>query len=179
MRLDQFNRSQFDRGKPMWVEAVWVVIQALLFSAWFPGSFWRRWLLKSFGAEIGTDVVIKPGVSVKFPWRLQIGNYSWIGEKVWIDNLADVTVGANVCISQGAYLCTGSHDVQDEQFRLITKPIVIEESAWISAFVKIAPGVTVRKASVVELGSVLTQDTEEASVYFGVPASFKRKRFLS
>jgi putative colanic acid biosynthesis acetyltransferase WcaF len=65
---------------------------------------------------------MKPGLKVKFPWRLVIGDHVWLGEDVWIDNLAEVWIGDSVCISQGAYLCTGSHDWRDEAFTLVTKP---------------------------------------------------------
>ena len=61
-------------------------------------------------------VVIKPNVKIKYPWNLYIGNNSWLGEKVWIDNLDIVSVGNNCCISQGAYLLTGNHDYRSEYF---------------------------------------------------------------
>jgi hypothetical protein len=89
---------------------------------------------------VGTGVVIKPHVRVKFPWKLYIGDHSWIGESVWIDNLAQVTIGSNCCISQGAYLCTGSHRWDRDTFDLVTKPIVIEDQCWVGAMARVAPG---------------------------------------
>lgn len=87
MRLDAYTTGGFDRGAPRWKEALWLAISGLLVASWLPGSGWRKRLLRAFGATIGWDVAIKPGVRIKFPWRLSVGDYSWIGEDVWIDNL--------------------------------------------------------------------------------------------
>lgn len=90
-------------------EMAWIGLEALLVAS--PIRLMARCrLLAAFGAKLGRGVVIKPGVRVKFPRKLAIGDHSWIGERVWIDNLAPVEIGANCCISQGAYLCAGSHD---------------------------------------------------------------------
>ena len=120
-------RSSLDRGRPWLVEAAWMCVQALLFGTWLPGSRWRVWLLRLFGSRVGRGVAIKPRVRVKFPWKLSVGDHSWIGECAWIDNLCDVAIGSNCCVSQGAYLCTGNHDWSDPAFALITKPVVPTE----------------------------------------------------
>ena len=127
MQLSQFSNQDFNRGAPVLLEIIWLATQGFLFSTWLPGAKWRCWLLRIFGANIGKGVNIKPRAHVKFPWRLSIGNYSWIGEGVWIDNLNEVKIGNNVCVSQGSYICTGSHDYKNEHFRLITKPIIVED----------------------------------------------------
>ena len=119
---------------------------------------------------------IKPHVKIKFPWRLTVGDYSWIGEGVWIDNLDQVVIGSNVCMSQGVYICTGNHDYKDEAFRLVTKPVTIEDQCWIAAFSKITPGITVKRRSVISFGAVLTKDTKENSIYAGNPEEFVRIR---
>ncbi len=167
-RLDQYV-SSLDRGRAYWVEALWIVIQSVLFSLFLPGSRWRVLLLRLFGAQIGCVVVIKPGVRVKFPWRLAVGDYSWIGEDVWIDNLAQVNIGAHCCISQGAFLCTGSHDWRDPTFSLITQPIQIEDGAWVAAQAIVAPGVNIGMGAVLGLGSVATSNLEGGWIYLGCP----------
>lgn len=174
MNLKTFNNISFDRGASLTKQVFWLVTEAILFSSSLPGSVWRRWLLCAFGARVGQGVVIKPRVRIKFPWKLILGNDSWIGENVWIDNLDWVTVGSNSCISQGAYLCTGSHDWSKPTFDLIVKPIVIGEHAWISAFCKVAPGVTVASGSVCVIGSIVTKSTREWEVWGGNP--FKKLR---
>lgn len=177
--LASFRNPEFDRARPMWAEALWMVVQALLVSSWVPGSAHRRGLLKAFGARIGDGVVIKPKVKIKFPWRLEIGDYSWIGEDVWIDNLAPVKIGSNACISQGAYLCTGSHDWSSPTFDLIVKPITIGDGAWVAAKSTVGPGVTVGEGAVLGLGSTTSKDLEPWCVYSGSPAELVRKRILT
>jgi len=133
-------------------------------------------LLGAFGATVGKGVQIKPGVRVKFPWRLEIGDHSWIGEDVWIDNLAPVTIASNCCISQRVYLCTGSHDWSRPTFDLIVRPIHIKQAAWIAACSTVGPGVTVGEGAVLALGSVATHDLEPWTIYTGIPAKPVRKR---
>ena len=174
-RLDQYVPC-LDRGRAYWVEVLWIIFQSLSFSSFLPGSRWRILLLRLFGARIGSGVVIKPGVRVKFPWRLTVGDYSWIGEHVWIDNLAQVSIGAHCCISQGAYLCTGSHDWRDPVFSLITQPIQIEDGAWIAAQAIVAPGVNIGMGAVLGLGSVATSNLDAGWIYLGVPAQPVKRR---
>ena len=178
MRLDLFDNAAFDRGRPAWVEASWSLLQALFVTSRLPGSLHRVWLLRRFGAVIGRGVVIKPGVRVKFPWRLRIGDHVWIGEEVWIDNLVSVAFGSHCCISQGAYLCTGSHDWRSERFDLITQPIEVGDHAWICAKAVIGPGVRVGEGAVLTLGSVAAGDLAPWMVHQGIPARPVRRRSL-
>lgn len=153
VRLDSY-RSNFDRGVPRVREAIWIVCSGFLVETWIPGGTWRVWLMRFFGAHIGQGVVVKPRVRVKFPWRLWIGDHCWIGEGVWIDNLASVVIGNHVCLSQGVYLCTGSHDWSRDAFDLITSPVSIEDHVWVGAFARIAPGSKIREGAVVTMGSI-------------------------
>jgi putative colanic acid biosynthesis acetyltransferase WcaF len=169
-RLDRFDNSDFQRGRSKIVEAVWIIVSMFILTSALPGNRMRITLLRLFGATIGEGVVIKPRVRVKFPWRLEIGDHSWIGEDVWVDNLAQVKIGSHVCVSQGTYLCTGSHDWSNEAFALQTKPIVIENGAWIGAMTKVAPGARVGKGAVLAMGSVAVGDLEEDMIWQGNPA---------
>src|SRR5579871_32600 len=136
----------------------------------------KVFLLKCFGARIGTGVVIKPSVNIKFPWKLKIGDHCWIGERVWIDNLDDVEIGKNVCISQGAMLLTGNHDYSKSTFDLITKKITIEDGAWIGAQSLVCPGITCGSHAVLAAGSVATKNLEPYKIYQGNPAVFVKER---
>ena len=169
-------RTDFDRGRPRWVEAAWMLVEALFVRSWVPGSAHRRALLTLFGARLGSGVVVKPGVRVKFPWRLAVGDNAWLGEDVWIDNLAEVTIGDNACLSQGAYLCTGSHDWSAPGFDLVVKPIVVGAGAWVGARAVVGPGVVVGEGAVLALGSTATRALEPWGVYAGVPAERRRER---
>jgi putative colanic acid biosynthesis acetyltransferase WcaF len=148
-------------------EATWILASALV-TSWIPGSAWRRWVLRLFGARIGREVVIKPGVHVKFPWRLSVGDHSWLGENVWIDNVGDVAIGSNVCISQGAYLCTGSHDWSHANFALIVRPITVGDGAWIAARSVVGPGVAVGEGAVLALGAVASGNLIPWTIYTAV-----------
>lgn len=177
VRLSSFNNQDFDRGRSRLVELAWIVASTFLFrhslAIW---SGLKVPVLRSFGARIGRGVLIKPCVQIKFPWKLVIGNDVWIGEHVWIDNLDTVTIGSDVCISQGAMLLCGSHDFTRETFDLITKPIIVEDGAWICAGALVCPGVRVGSHAVLTAGSVATTDIEPRGVYQGNPAMFKRSR---
>ena len=170
MRLDSFGNSGFDRGASKIKELLWVLCCWMLLSSGAPGAGWRAALLRLFGARIGRGVIFKPGVRLKFPWRLTIGDHCWIGEDVWIDNLAEVTLGNHVCVSQGAYFCTGSHDWGKQSFDLIVKPINVGSHAWIAAKGHLAPGVCVGEGAVLGLGGVATRDLEAWTIYSGNPA---------
>lgn len=154
MDLSRFRNDDFDRGASRAKELAWLIVSALLVAGPIPGSRWRAAILRAFGARIDAGVVFKPRVLVKFPWRLAIGANSWIGEGVWIDNLAEVRIGRDVCISQDAYLCTGNHDWTSPAFNLVTAGITIEDQCWISARATIAPGTHMEAGAVLGLGAV-------------------------
>jgi putative colanic acid biosynthesis acetyltransferase WcaF len=178
MDLSKFNNSDYQRGAGILRRIIWYFFNAVFFDTWFfPSSAAKRFLLRAFGARVGRNVVIQARVNIKCPWRLAIGANSWIGEQVWIDNIDVVHIGANVCISQGAYLFTGNHDYRDEAFGLFTRAIAIEDSAWIGAFATVCPGVTVRRESVLSVRSVASSDTEAGWIYKGSPAAKVRRRY--
>jgi putative colanic acid biosynthesis acetyltransferase WcaF len=177
VRLAEFDNSWYRPGRSPLARARWFFVGLpLLECKWNPFSEFRVWLLRLFGARIGQGVVIKPGVRVKYPWLLTIGNYTWLGEDAWIDNLGEVTIGADVCVSQNSYLCTGNHDWSDPHFRLIVKSIVLNDCCWVGAGSVIAPGITVGEGAVATAGSVVYRDMEPWCIYSGNPATFKSRR---
>ncbi len=127
-------------------------------------------MLKVFGARIGKGVVIKPVVNIKYPWKLSIGNNSWIGEGVWIDNLSDVMIGSNVTVSQGAVLLTGSHDHTKETFDFLSSPIILEDGVWIGAKAMVFGGVTCHTHSILGMNSVAEKNLNAYVIYKGNPA---------
>ncbi|BAY31556.1 transferase hexapeptide repeat containing protein [Nostoc carneum NIES-2107] len=178
MRLDQYTVGTYTPGAPYWKQLLWYFIGSpLLESYWLPMSSLKVWILRSFGANIGQQVRIKPGVKVKFPWRLSIGDFAWIGENAWIDNLAPVIIESHVCLSQGVYLCTGNHNWNHPDFKLMPAPIYIQESSWIAAKCIIGPGVTVGRGAVLTLGGVTGSSLDPMIIYAGNPAQPIKKRF--
>lgn len=175
-RLDKFNNSWYQPGSSI-KRLLWYFVNEWLFNVgWFPISSVKCAILRLFGAKIGRGVVIKPHVNIKYPWFLCIGDYSWIGESVWIDNLGQVDIGAHVCLSQGAMLLCGSHDYKKSAFDLLVKPITIEDGAWIGAQALVCPGVSVKTHAVLAAQSVATSDLEAYCIYQGNPAQKKRQR---
>lgn len=170
IRLDQFNNCTFDRGRTKLTELTWLLLRPLVFCWPLPMNGLRCWVLRRFGATIGQGVVIRAGVRIKFPWKLAVGDHTWIGESAWIDNLAPVRIGAHCCLSQGVYLCTGNHDWSRPSFDLQTASITIEDGAWVAAMARLAPGVTIGEESIVGLAACVTDSVAPRAIVNGNPA---------
>ena len=158
-------------------EALWLVISRALFQGCpFPVSALKCAVLRWFGASVGQGVVIKPEVKITFPWKLKLGDHVWLGEQCWLLNLAPIDIGSSACISQRAFLCTGNHNYKSPTFDLITKPIRVEQGAWVGAAAFVGPGVKVGTHAVLTAGSVAAKDLEPYGIYQGNPAVLVRKR---
>jgi putative colanic acid biosynthesis acetyltransferase WcaF len=178
--LSTYNNHPFHPGGNAFKRLLWFYVNAVFFkTSVIPGSGFKVFLLRLFGAKVGKNVTIKPCVNIKYPWFLTIGDQSWIGENVWIDSLVTINIGANVCLSQGAVLLTGSHDYKKTSFNLITQPLIIEDGAWIGAGAMVNLGVTVASHAVLTSGSVATKSLEAYSVYQGNPAVKVRDRIIT
>lgn len=176
--LSKYNNSWYKPGSLL-KRILWHYTNIIFFkSGVFPFYGLKVFLLRLFGAKVGHKVFIKPFVNIKYPWFLVIKNYVWIGENVWIDNLAVVTLESNVCLSQGCILLTGNHDYTKSEFDLSIKKIFIEEGAWIGAGAIVCPGVTCKSHSVLMVASVATTDLQAYSVYAGNPAAKLKDRKL-
>jgi putative colanic acid biosynthesis acetyltransferase WcaF len=175
--LSVYDNSNYSSGRSRLAEALWFFLGLpILRCRLLPSSFVRSCILRLFGARVSRKVVLKPGIRVKYPWLLSIGAHSWIGEDVWIDNLVLVKIGANVCVSQGAYLCTGNHDWSDPAFGLRAQPIVIEGGSWVGARAVICPGVRIEACGVAAAGSVVTNVIPAYEIHAGNPAQLLRRR---
>jgi putative colanic acid biosynthesis acetyltransferase WcaF len=169
--LSKFATGDFDRGAGPLKEGFWVLASLFLFQLCpLKLSGLKCAVLRAFGAKIGRGVVIKPRVTITFPWKLTLGNHVWLGEECWLLNLEHITIADNVCISQRAFLCTGNHNYKSPTFDLIVKPIHVEEGAWIGAVALVGPGVKVGSHAVLTAGSVATNDLLPFGIYRGNPA---------
>ncbi len=167
------------RGGPKFKLLTWYLVNYFIFftSIPYPSRF-KTFLLRLFGAKTGVGLVIKPNTRIKYPWRLSIGNHCWIGEDVWIDNIENVSIGNNVCLSQGAVLLTGNHDYSKSNFPPKYDKIVLEDGVWICAKAVVCPGVVCRSHAVLTVNSVATRDLEEMKIYTGNPAIYMRNRVI-
>lgn len=157
----------------------WLFISILIFENGIPfPSRFKIWILNLFGSNVSKNVVIKPNVKIKYPSLLEIGENSWIGEHVWIDNLGYVKIGCNCCISQGAYLLTGNHNYKKTTFDLIVKNIEIKNGAWVGAKAVVCPGVTINEHAVLAVGSIANNDLQKNCIYQGNPATLRKIRVI-
>jgi len=178
--LSVFSTGGFDRGAGTSKELLWLIVSLFLFRLCpLKLSGLKCWVLRRFGARVGCGVVIKPDVKITFPWKLTLGDHVWLGEEVFILNLAPVTIESHVCVSQRAFLCTGNHDYKSPSFDLITKPIRVERGAWIGASAFVSPGVTVGTHAVLTAGSVATKDLHPYGIYQGSPAVKVKDRVIA
>src|SRR5215210_5917101 len=175
--LSAAGPGDFKRTRSRAVEALWIVVEFLLITNPLQiSSNLRVWTLRLFGARIGTNVIMRPRVRVKFPWNLQIGDNCWIGEGVWIHNQGFVTIEDNAVVSQEAFITTGSHDIY-RSMDLVVKPVVINQGAWVTTRCIVLQGVEIGQNTIVTPGSVVRRSLLPDSVYGGNPAEFIRERW--
>lgn len=169
-------QAVWQRRGPL-LRVAWLLLETLILNnrlVTFSGV--RVALLRAFGARIGQRCRLLQPLRVKSPWLLEMGNDCWLGESVWICNQDRVSIGSNVCLSQGVFLTTGSHDVR-ATMDLQVSPIVIEDGAWISAMCVVQRGITVGRSAVVTPLSVVHKSLAPGGIYGGNPCRFVRSRF--
>lgn len=171
MRLDLYDNSDFSRGASRLKESLWLLCKAIFFLAPLPfPSRLRVGLLRLFGAKLGRGVVIHSGVNITFPWRFEAGDHVWVGEGVTILSLARVVLGSQVCISQQAYLCTGSHNWRLETFDLQVGEIAVGAGTFVAARAFVGRSVTIGEDTVLSAGTVLFRSVPAGSFVMGNPA---------
>lgn len=176
-QLDKFKMPPGFRGKPGWYVQLWWLVQALFFKTSPQFMYgWRRFLLRRFGAKVGKGVILRPGVHTQFPWKVSIGDYSWIGDDVVLYSLGDIRIGNNVVVSQKTYLCTGSHKYTSTAFDIFSLPIVLEDECWLATDVYVAPGVTIGRGTVVGARSSVFKSLPAGTICTGSPAKPIRNR---
>jgi len=169
--LKNFELPNNFRGKNIFIVQLWYIVQ-FLFIRCSPQIFyrWRVWIFRLFGAKIGSHVRIRPSVKVVYPWKLKIGDNSWIGDNVYLYSLGEIEIRKNVVISQNSYICTGSHDHSSENFDIYAKKILIHDSVWIATDVFVGPGITVGNGTVIGARSSVFHDMPSNAICFGNPA---------
>lgn len=177
--LRTYDQSHFDRGRPSWFILLWWLVQAITFplTPHFASGL-RCWILRRFGAKIGQGVLIRPTARFTYPWKIRVGDYSWIGDDVVLYSLDEIRIGQHCVISQESYICTGSHDMQDPSFGLMTAPVQIGNGAWVAADCFVAPGVTIGANTVVGARSTVTGNLAAGKVAWGSPCKVKYDRMM-
>jgi|TARA_B100001093_G_C26857935_1_gene1028373 putative colanic acid biosynthesis acetyltransferase WcaF len=177
--LNKFNVPKDFRGQSKIKVQFWWIVEKTLF-AWSPQFFygWRRFLLRSFGANIGKKVLIRPSARFTYPWKISIGDYSWIGEDCILYSLGNIRIGKHVAVAHGVYFNTGFHDYTKDSFDIGHEEVIIEDEAWITNDVYVAPGVNIGKGCVIGARSNVFKDMPEGYICFGNPAIPIKKRIF-
>ena len=177
--LGQYNSSQHDRGRSSLVVILWWLIQGVFFPLSLHNlNGFRAWLLRLFGAKIGRKVIIRPTARFIYPWKVAIGDYSWIGDDVVLYSVDRIKIGSHCVVSQKSYLCTGSHDLADSTFSLITAPINIGNGVWIASDCFVAPGVAIGANSVIGARSSVFRNVPAQKIAWGSPCLPHRDRII-
>ncbi len=178
--LRLYNQSKFDRGRPGWLILLWWFVQAIAFPLTpHPCNSIRSGLLRLFGAKIGRGAVIRPTARFTYPWKIEIGDYSWIGDDVVLYSLERIAIGKHCVISQKSYLCTGTHDPQDPAFGLITAPVIINNGVWIAADCFIGPGVEIGANALIGARSSVFKNMPASFVCTGTPCRPRYRREIN
>lgn len=174
------NKTPNDfRGKSKIFVQLWWLVQATVFRLSPQVLYgWRRFLLRMFGAKIGKKVIIRPTARITYPWKVSIGDYSWIGDDVVLYSLGEIEIGNNAVISQKSYLCAGSHDYKKKDFPLTKSKITIEDGCWLATDVYVAPGITVQEGTIVGARSSVFKDLPKMKICVGSPAKPIKERTI-
>ncbi len=147
--LAGFTGAGYERGRSFPWQIAWLTVSGLIVMRWWCPTRVRISILRLFGAKIGTGVNLRHNVRIHWPWKLSIGDHSWIGEDTWILNLEPVVIGSHVCISQDVLLCTGSHDRRSPTFEFDNGPITIDDGAWVAARATVLRGSVIGRDAVI------------------------------
>ncbi|KLN33748.1 acetyltransferase [Cellulosimicrobium funkei] len=168
------ERQAWDR--PAAVVYLWGVVELLLVTnPWQVSSRLRVAALRAFGARIGEGVIIRPRTRVRFPWKLRVGDGSWIGEGVWFHNQDLVDVGHDVVVSQDTFVTTGSHRHRTDM-GLVTAPVRIRDGSWVTARCVVLGGTDIGRSALVAPASVVRGQVPDGRVWEG-RALTERRRF--
>ena len=169
--LSKFHVPLGFRGRSAIFVQLWWFVQSTLFGMSPQFAYgWRRMILRSFGAKVGRNVIVRPSARITYPWKVTIGNESWIGDRATLYSLDQITIGAHCCISQNAYLAAAGHDIRSVSFDYVTSHVFVEDEVWVATGAMLLPGVRIGRGAVIAAGTVVTKDVPEAAIMAGVPA---------
>lgn len=179
-KLSTFKLPNNFRGRSAVVVQLWWGVQATLFR-WSPQFAYgfRNSILRIFGAKVGQGVVIRPTVTLTYPWKISIGDHAWVGDDAVLYSLGEIEIGANAVVSQRSYLCGGDHDFSQVDFPIRSRKITIGAQAWVAADVFVAPGVTIGEGAVIGARSSVFKDMPAGMVCFGYPCVPVKKRVMT
>lgn len=168
--LSTFRLPDGFRGRPGWFVQLWWLTQGTFFRLSPQVAYgFRRLLLRAFGAKVGKGAIIRPSVVVTYPWKVEIGDYAWIGDDAVLYSLGEIRIGAHSVVSQKSYLCAGDHDYRLPDFPIRARPIEIGSEVWVGADVFVGPGVSIGDRTVVGARSSVFRDLPSGFLCLGSP----------
>ena len=175
--LSRFRLPPGFRGRSGFTVLAWQIVQSTLF-AWSlqPCYAWRRFLLRCFGAKIGRNVLVRPSARITYPWKVEIGDRSWIGDHAELYSLGPIRIGADSVVSQRSYICAASHDYRRSDFPVVAPGVEIGDQVWIAADVFVAPGVRIGHGAVIGARSSVFKTVGDCEIAIGSPAQVTRRR---
>lgn len=180
VRNDLFTPGDFRRGKPFLVELVWQFVKIWFFlSPWPWPSRFKAFLLRMFGAKVGRGLYLRPRVNIHFPWKLELGDYCWIGDRCEILNLEPVVFEDHVALAHDVYIAAASHNIKSKTMAYANAPIRIQRGTWVASRTVIGAGVTIGENCVIAAGSVVVKDVPRDSIVAPSPSVVIKKRELT
>ncbi|RQS69237.1 colanic acid biosynthesis acetyltransferase WcaF [Burkholderia sp. Bp8963] len=175
--LSRFRMPIGFRGRPAWLVQLWWLVETILFRPSPQILYgWRRMLLRLFGARVGKGVIVRPTAHITYPWKVSIGNFSWIGDHVTLYSLGPIEIGEHSVLSQHSYICAGDHDYRAIDFPIRGHLTRIGNQVWLASGVFVAPGAQIGDGSVVGARSTVTGNLPKGMVCIGTPARAVRPR---
>ena len=179
VNLSEFDKSGLERGRSRGVEIAWWLARVSIVQTRFPWpSIFRKAVLTLFGAKVGKNFYCRPELAVHFPWKLEIGDNVWLGERTVLHNIEHIYIGSNTALGHEVFITSGGHDVRSRLFSYKNQEVHVGDQVWIGSRATILAGVQIGQGTVVAAGSVVTKPTEAWSIYGGVPARKLRARSL-
>ncbi len=179
LNVEKNRRARKYSSAELTRRVLWTLAQPLFRFSPRPCFGWRRFLLRCFGAKVGHSVHVYPTATIYFPWNLEAGDETAIGERALIYNLGRVTLGARVTVSHGAHVCAGTHDHTKPDFPLLRPPIIVGPEAWICADAFVGPGVTIGEGAIVGARAVAMKDVRPWTIVIGNPARETQRREIT
>jgi putative colanic acid biosynthesis acetyltransferase WcaF len=178
--LSRFRLPPNFRGRSAVAVQLWWLVQSTLFR-WSPQFAYgfRNSILRFFGAKVGQDVVIRPTVTLTYPWKISIGDHAWVGDDAVLYSLGEIVIGANAVVSQRSYLCAADHDHTQVDFPIRSRKITIGAQVWLGADVFVAPGITIGEGAVIGARSSVFKDMPAGMICYGYPCVPVKKRVMA
>ena len=138
---------------------------------------WRIFLLRCFGAHIGSGCVVHASTYIPSPWNLELGSHTALGPNVQL-HIGKTVIGNKVTVSQRTYLCSATHEINSINTPFVAGKIIIKDFAWIAAEAFVMTNIEIGEGAIVGARAAVFKDVEDWTIVGGNPAKFIKKRII-